>query len=77
MHHFQNEAVETLQIGGAARQAIRIAHRETGVSANHFDGTWRLWIDVQTGALVRRSFQLVSGDAQPDQDWIATGISVP
>jgi hypothetical protein len=75
--HFENEALETLQIGGEARPTIRIAETRKGVFGNYFEATWRRWFDVQTGALIRQSFLPVHGDVLTNQDWTAASITVP
>ena len=77
MYRYKNEALETFQIGGEARPTVRIAFTESGMGGNHFEGTWRRWFDVQTGAVLRQSYQHVSGQPPSNQDWKATSITVP
>jgi hypothetical protein len=75
--HFENEALETLQIGGEARPTIRILVAEKGLGQNYFEGAWRRWFDVQTGAVIQQAFQSVHGLVLANQDWTATSITVP
>jgi hypothetical protein len=77
MYRIHNEALEPFNIGAESRPTVRVSVTEFGISGNHFEGTWRLWFDVQTGAVLRRSFQLVRGNDVPNQDWTATSITVP
>jgi hypothetical protein len=76
-YHFANEALEALQVGGQTRPTIRIAVAVKGQLGNSFEGTWHRWFDVQTGAVIQQSFQLVHGDAPKDQDWTASRIIIP
>jgi hypothetical protein len=77
----ENEGLETLQIGTEARTAVRIAHTETALGAGGFVLEYRRWFDVQTGALIQQSYQLLSGkrpsNDPTNQDWTATSIRVP
>jgi len=75
--HFENEALETLSIAGEPRPTIRIAVTEKGVFGNSFEATWHRWFDVQTGAIIQQSYQLIHGQAATNQDWTATSITVP
>ena len=76
-YRLQNEALEPLQIGGQTRPTIRVAVAVKGAATNSFEGTWHRWFDVQTGAMIQQSFQLVHGDGPKDQDWTATRVIVP
>jgi len=75
--HFENDGLETLKIGGEPRPTIRILVTEKGVARNYFEGAWHRWFDVQTGAIIQQSFQLIHGQALTNQDWTATSITTP
>jgi hypothetical protein len=77
MWSLRNEALETLQIGGKPRPTVRITRTETGVRGSRFVGTWTDWYDVETGALVRQSYEHLAGTPPPNQEWTATSISGP
>jgi hypothetical protein len=73
----RNEALETLTIGGRPRPAVRIARTETGVRGSHFRGTWTDWYDVETGVMVRQSYQHEAGPPPDNQDWAITSLNAP
>ena len=81
IYRISNETFETLRIGGEDRQTIRIAESHMALGPRGFVVTWRRWIDVQTGALLRNSYQQEGGslplNPPANQDWTATNITVP
>ena len=78
---YENEALETLDVAGEARPTIRIAVTEKSLSRGGFEVRYHRWFDVQTGALIRQTYELVSGkppsNARGDENWTATSITVP
>jgi hypothetical protein len=75
--NLRNEALETLVIGGRPRPTVRIARTETGVRGSHFRGTWTDWYDVETGVMVRQSYEHAAGTPPDNQDWTVTSINGP
>jgi len=76
LNRVENDALETLQIGGEARPTVRVVVTEKGIGSNYFEATWRRWFDVQTGAVIRQAYQPIHGQAYANQDWTAASIVV-
>jgi hypothetical protein len=78
---YENEALETLQVGGQARPSVRVSVTERKLDGAVFELNYHRWFDVQTGALIRQTYRLVSGkapsNARQDENWAATSVTVP
>src|SRR4051812_23131854 len=46
---YTNEGVETLLVGGIARQALRLAHERKGIEGNTYHSMITQWKDLATG----------------------------
>lgn len=67
---------EPMSVGTTTRNTIVISQTQEGITGNTYLGTNTYWIDVETGADLRRVVQVVRGSTG-DRNFHAVGISVP
>lgn len=74
---YTNEGVETLIVGGTARQALRLAHEREGVEGNTYHSVITQWKDLATGAVLKTVERQISGQSYgPSTTWDATRIEM-
>ena len=72
---YTNEGVETLVVGGAARQALRLAHEREGIEGNTYHSVITQWKDLATGAVLKTVERQISGQSYgPATTWDAARI---
>ncbi len=67
---------ETLEIGGSPRNTVVLQRRQEGMLGNNFLGTDTFWIDVGTGAFVKRDVG-VTRDRSSGRPFEALSIAAP
>ena len=72
---YANEGVETVNVGGAARPALRLAHEREGIEGNTYHSVITQWKDLATGAVLKTVERQISGQSYgPGTTWNATRI---
>ena len=72
---FTNEGVETVTVGGTAREALRLAHEREGIEGNTYHSVITQWKDLATGAALKTVEHQISGQSYgPDTTWDAVRI---
>lgn len=72
---YTNEGIETLIVGGTARQALRLAHEREGIEGNTYHSIITQWKDLATGMVLKTVEHQISGQSYgPDTTWDADRI---
>ena len=72
---FINEGVETVTVGGTAREALRLAHEREGIEGNTYHSVITQWKDLATGAALKTVEHQISGQSYgPGTTWDAVRI---
>ncbi len=72
---YTNEGVETLTMGGTARQTLRLAHEREGIEGNTYHSVITQWKDLATGAVLKTVERQISGQSYgPGTTWSAARI---
>ena len=72
---FINEGIETVQVGGTAHPALRIAHERDGIEGNTYHSIITQWRDLATGVTLKTVENQIAGQSYgPDTTWEAVRI---
>jgi hypothetical protein len=69
--------IQPVTVRAGSFNAMVIERTQEGRGGNVFKGTWRRWVDVNTGVTVKQTFSLGRGNMPAQQEWEAISIVSP